>query len=101
MSEWQTVQISGETARYDLSHLNLQCLQKPLIAFNSERVNDRTQLVGRKSSKLLITKTRKIFKNKDKQRSISENTKEWNMRILFDMNIRKNLLIIKTISNFS
>ena len=27
--------ISGETVRYELSHLNLHCLPKPVIAFNS------------------------------------------------------------------
>ena len=37
-SKWQTMQISGEKARYELSHLNLHCLQKPLIAFGSEKV---------------------------------------------------------------
>ena len=31
------MQISGETAHYELSHLNLHCLQKPLIAIGSER----------------------------------------------------------------
>ena len=35
------MQISGETARYALSHLHLHCLQKPLIAFGSERVNNK------------------------------------------------------------
>ena len=34
------MRISGETARHELSHLNPQCLQKPLIAFGSERVKD-------------------------------------------------------------
>ena len=37
MSKWQTMPMSEKTARYELSHLNLHCLQKPLIAFGSER----------------------------------------------------------------
>ena len=32
------MQILGETARFELAHLNLHCLQKPLNAFGSERV---------------------------------------------------------------
>ena len=43
MSKWQTMHISGETARYELSHLNLHGLQKPLNAFGSERVKDISQ----------------------------------------------------------
>ena len=39
MSNWQTIQISEETAHYELSHLNLHCLQNPLIAFGNEMVN--------------------------------------------------------------
>ena len=50
MSKWQTLQISGETVPYELSHLDLHCLQKPLIAFGSERVI--TSLV--KDNKLFI-----------------------------------------------
>ena len=38
MSKWQTLQILGGTARYELSHLNLHCLQKPFIAVGSEIV---------------------------------------------------------------
>ena len=38
VEKWQTMQISGETARYELSPLNLHCLQNPLITFGSERV---------------------------------------------------------------
>ena len=38
MSKWQTMQISGETARYALSHLNLHCLQKAWNALGSEIV---------------------------------------------------------------
>ena len=38
MSMWQTMQISGETADCELSHLNLHCFQKLLPAFGSERV---------------------------------------------------------------
>ena len=34
------MQISRETARDKLSQMNLHCLQKPLIAFGSGRVND-------------------------------------------------------------
>ena len=30
--------LSGETACYELTHLNLHCLQTPLIAFGIERV---------------------------------------------------------------
>ena len=35
MSKLQTMQFSGETARYELSHMNLRCLQKPLTAFGT------------------------------------------------------------------
>ena len=38
--------ISGETARYELNHLNLHCLQKPrYIACGAERVNQVNQKV--------------------------------------------------------
>ena len=30
--------ISGETVRYELSHMNLHCLQKPLNAFGNEMI---------------------------------------------------------------
>ena len=33
------MQISGEIARYELSHLNLFCLQKPLIVIGNEKVD--------------------------------------------------------------
>ena len=39
---WQTIHISGETTRYELSLLNLHWLQKPLIAFVSVRWMDFT-----------------------------------------------------------
>ena len=38
--------ISGQTARYELSHLNLHCLQKPFIAFSSESVKRFLCLTG-------------------------------------------------------
>ena len=38
MHKWQTMQISGDTARYEQCLLNLHCLQKPLIAFGGEWV---------------------------------------------------------------
>ena len=43
MSKSQTMQISGETAHYEMSHMNLHCLQTPVIVFCSEMVkyNDR------------------------------------------------------------
>ena len=39
MSKWKTMHNSGETARNEQSFLNLHCLQKPLIAFGSERIS--------------------------------------------------------------
>ena len=33
------MQISGETARYELTHLNLHCLQKAQYCLGAERVN--------------------------------------------------------------
>ena len=42
---WQTMQVSADTARYELSHLNLHCLQNPLIAFGSERVKTLTMTI--------------------------------------------------------
>ena len=44
MSKSQTMQVSEETAHYEMSHrMNLHCLQKLFIAFCSEMVkyNDR------------------------------------------------------------
>ena len=48
---WQTIEISGETTRYELSHINLHCLQKHLIAF------------GQRFSRSMITKTG-VYKQK-------------------------------------
>ena len=38
LSKWQTMQISGDTAHFELSRLNLPYLKKHLIAFCNERV---------------------------------------------------------------
>ena len=38
MSKLKTMHISRNTARYELFHLNLNCLQNTLIAFNSKIV---------------------------------------------------------------
>ena len=46
MSKWQTMQNSEEIVRYELSHLNLNCLQTPLIAFGSESVNTLETIVA-------------------------------------------------------
>ena len=37
--KWKTMQISGETARYALSHMNLHCLQNTLIALAAKVLN--------------------------------------------------------------
>ena len=39
MSKWQIMQISGERADNELSHMNLHYLQERLIAFDSEMIN--------------------------------------------------------------
>ena len=43
MSRWQTMQILEETARHELSLLDLHYLRKPFIAFVSERFNTEMQ----------------------------------------------------------
>ena len=39
MSKCQAMKISGDTARDELFHLNLHCVQTPLITFDSEMVD--------------------------------------------------------------
>ena len=38
MSKWQTLQMSGELARYELSHLNLHCLQTSLLTLTAKEL---------------------------------------------------------------
>ena len=38
------MKVSGEPARHELSHLNLHCLQKPLIAFGREELIGTDQI---------------------------------------------------------
>ena len=63
------MQISGETAHYVLSHLDLHCLQKHIIASDSDRVKAafskirviRTQLLAEGWSSSLIEKACSII----------------------------------------
>ena len=69
-TKWQTMQISGKTVPYELSHMNLHCLLKPLIAFDSVYFNNhktRIALVHVISFVILFFKIlaiRVIFKNR-------------------------------------
>ena len=46
---------SGEPARHELSHLNLNCLLKPVIDFSNERVNSVTIVNNQPSLRFMVS----------------------------------------------